>query len=182
MFEKRDEQLVKQALKGNKKAWFTLIKRYEQAIYQYGLRMTGNRHDASDLMQDIFVSVFRSLGNYRNEGAFKGWLFRIAHYRCMEFYRRKRPEQGYDDIPESVCEQDTPEQTLLSDCASVTLTSAMQKLPLAQKAIVELKFFGQFTFDEIAEQLGVSPNTVKSRLYSALAKLKLDLEVENAGY
>ena len=69
---------------------------------------------------------------------------------------------------------------MLSDCASATLTHAMQKLPLAQKAIIELKFFGQFTFDEIAAQLGISPNTVKSRLYSALAKLKLDLEVENA--
>jgi RNA polymerase sigma-70 factor (ECF subfamily) len=53
---------------------------------------------------------------------------------------------------------------------------AMQQLPLGQKAVVELKFFGQFTFDEIAEQMDISANTAKSRLYAALAKLKLELE------
>lgn len=180
MFEKRDEQLIAQALKGNKKAWLALIKRYEQSIYHYGYRMTGNTHDAADLMQDIFISVFRSLASYRGEGNFKGWLFRIAHYRCIEFYRRKRPEQGLDDTPEPVSDTTCPEADLMTDRTSAALTRAMQRLPLAQKAVIELKFFGQFTFDEIAEQLGMSPNTVKSRMYSALSKLKLDLEVENA--
>lgn len=180
MFEKRDEQLISQALKGNRRAWLALIKRYESQIYHYGIRMTGNTHDAADLMQDIFVSVYRSLGNYRGEGSFRGWLFRVAHFRCIEFYRRKRPEQGLDDTPEPECQQDCPETGYLRDRTSASLMEAMQRLPLAQKAVVELKFFGQFTFDEIAEQLGLSANTVKSRLYSALSKLKLELEVENA--
>lgn len=67
----------------------------------------------------------------------------------------------------------------MTDSTSQALTAAMQRLPLAQRAVIELKFFGQFTFDEIADQLGLSSNTVKSRLYSALSKLKLDLEVEH---
>ncbi|MCW8109490.1 sigma-70 family RNA polymerase sigma factor [Alteromonas ponticola] len=180
MFEKRDEQLVAKARNGDKKAWFTLIQRYEQPIYQYGIRMTGNTHDAADLMQDIFVSVFKSLSNYRGEGAFRGWLFKIAHYRCMEFYRRKRPQQSLDECPEQISEEDTPEIGMLSDESSKQVLKAMQKLSVAQKAVVELKFFHHFTFDEIAQQLGLSSNTVKSRLYSALNKLKLDLEVENA--
>ena len=58
------------------------------------------------------------------------------------------------------------------------LLNAMQRLPVNQRAVVELKFFGQFTFDEIADQLGVSANTAKSRLYSALEKLRTHLEVE----
>ena len=102
MFEKRDEQLIEQALKGHKKAWFALIKRYESAIYQYGVRMTGNPHDAADLMQDIFIAVFRSLTNYRGEGSFKAWLFRIAHFRCIEFYRRKRPDSPLDEDDELI--------------------------------------------------------------------------------
>ena len=178
MFEKRDEQLIEQALKGHKKAWFTLIKRYESAIYQYGVRMTGNPHDAADLMQDIFIAVFKSLSNFRGDGSFKAWLFRIAHFRCIEFYRRKRPDTPLEDTEELSCERPTPEHNLESDMASQSLTLAMQRLPLAQRAVIELKFFGQFTFDEIADQLGLSSNTVKSRLYSALSKLKLDLEVE----
>ena len=85
MFEKRDEQLIEQALKGSKKAWFALIKRYETGIYQYGIRMTGTPHDAADLMQDIFIAVFKSLSNFRGDGSFKAWLYRIAHFRCIEF-------------------------------------------------------------------------------------------------
>ncbi|MBU3020878.1 sigma-70 family RNA polymerase sigma factor [Aestuariibacter sp. A3R04] len=180
MFEKHDEQLVAQALKGNKRAWMALVTRYEKSIYHYGLRMTGNPADAADLMQDIFVSVFRSLANYRGDGAFKGWLFRIAHFRCIEFYRKRKPEQSMDDVPEPECGRATPEGEVLNDSTSQSLLAAMQRLPLSQKAVVELKFFGQFTFDEIADQMGLSPNTVKSRLYSALSRLKLDLEVEHA--
>lgn len=180
MFDKTDEQLISQALKGNKKAWLNLIRRYEKPIYNYGIRMTGNNEDALDLMQEVFVSVFRNLSNYRGDGAFKGWLFKIAHYRCIEFYRRKRPTQGLDDTPELESESVCPEQHVVAGQGSAQLVGAMQQLPFTQKAVVELKFFGQFTFDEIAEQLGISTNTAKSRLYSALDKLKTLMEVEYA--
>ena len=179
MFATTDEQLIKKALKGNKKAWFSLISRYEQAIFNYGVRMTGNRDDSLDLMQDIFVSVFRNLGSYQGTGAFKSWLFRIAHYRCIEFYRRKKPHVSLDDSPEmESAENAAPEPLLQGAQQQHQLQRAMQTLPVNQRAVVELKFFGQFTFDEIADQLGVSANTVKYRLYSALANLKSHMEVE----
>lgn len=178
MFDKTDEQLIQRALQGNRSAWVKLVKRYEKSVYNYGIRMTSNREDALDLMQEIFTSVFRNLNTYRAEGTFKAWLFRIASYRCVEFYRRKKPTQALDDTPEMECEASRPEVTLFISRDSQQLINAMAQLPLAQKAVVELKFFGQFTFDEIAEQLNVSSNTVKSRLYSALEKLKTLLEVE----
>ena len=180
MFEKSDEQLIAKALQGNKQAWVSLLKRYEKPIYNYGIRMTGKREDALDLMQEVFISVYRNLASYRNEGSFKSWLFRIAHYRCIEFYRRKRPMEGLDDIPE--IENDGPDiaQQLSSDSENQQLVKAMQQLPLAQKAVIELKFFGQFTFEEIAELTGMSANTAKSRMYGALEKLKTLMEVDYA--
>lgn len=180
MFEKTDKQLIDKALGGNKAAWMSLLKRYESSVFNYGIRMTGNKDDALDLMQDVFVSVYRNLSSYRGEGSFKAWLFRIAHYRCIEFYRKKRPMQGLDDAPEPTCEGETPEQHVAMGQGNRELVGAMQQLPVSQRAVVELKFFGQFTFDEIAEQLGISSNTAKSRLYSALAKLKTFMEVEYA--
>ena len=69
---------------------------------------------------------------------------------------------------------------MVSQQENQQLIAAMQQLPLAQKAVVELKFFGQFTFDEIAEQTGMSVNTAKSRLYGALEKLKTLMEVDYA--
>ncbi|MDO6559574.1 RNA polymerase sigma factor [Paraglaciecola chathamensis] len=178
MFEKSDEQLIERALKGQKKAWFSLLKRYEKPVYHYGLRMTGSNADALDLMQDVFISVFRNLSSYRNEGSFKGWLFRIAHYRCIEFYRRKRPQQGLEDAPEIPCTAKPAEQLIENTQRNAQLVNAMQQLPLAQKSVVELKFFGHFTFEEIAQQTGMSVNTAKSRLYGALAKLKTLMEVD----
>lgn len=180
MFEKSDEQLIARALQGNKHAWLSLLKRYEKLIYNYGMRMTGKNEDALDLLQEVFISVFRSLSTYRGEGSFKSWLFRIAHFRCIEFYRRKRPMQDLDDAPEMQSNDLSHEQQLGGDQQNAQLIHAMQHLPMAQKAVVELKFFGHFTFDEIAVQTGISVNTAKSRLYSALEKLKTLMEVDYA--
>lgn len=180
LFEQTDEQLIKKAKNGNKSAWLKLVKRYEKSIYNYGVRMTGNPEDALDLMQEVFISVYRNLPTFRSEGSFKGWLFRIASYRCVEFYRKKKPTHNLDDSPEQVCEQPVPEQILLMQQNNRHVIEAMQRLSHEQKAVLELKFFGQFTFDEIALQLDVSSNTVKSRLYSALDKLKFILEVNHA--
>jgi len=180
VFERSDETLVKQALKGKKSAWITLVKRYEKHIYNYCLRMVSNREDAMDLMQDVFVAVFRNLASFRGDSPFKGWLFKIAHYRCIEYYRRKKPMQSLDDVPEQE-EEDTqacPEQQFSSGQQSNEVKMALNKLPINQKLVVELKFFQQATFEDISKQLGISVNTAKSRLYSALDKLKDHLELD----
>jgi RNA polymerase sigma-70 factor (ECF subfamily) len=180
VFERSDETLVKQALKGKKSAWVALVKRYEKNLYNYTLRMVSNPADAMDLMQDVFVAVFRNLSTFRGESPFKGWMFKIAHYRCIEFYRRKRPTQSLDDHPEQYDEasDECPEYLAVSGQQANALHKALQTLPVNQKLVVELKFFQHCTFDDIAKQLGISVNTVKSRLYSGLDKLKDHLEFD----
>ena len=180
MFERSDETLVKQALKGKKSAWVALVKRYEKNLYNYTLRMVSNPADAMDLMQDVFVAVFRNLSTFRGDSPFKGWMFKIAHYRCIEFYRRKRPTQSLDDHPEQFDEasNECPEYLAVSGQQANALHKALQTLPINQKLVVELKFFQHCTFDDIAKQLGISVNTVKSRLYSGLDKLKDHLEFD----
>lgn len=114
MFKRSDDVLISQALAGKKSAWVALVKRYEKGLYNYALRMVSNHADAMDLMQDIFMAVFRNLHTFRAQSSFKGWLFKIAHYRCIEYYRKKRPMQSLDDMPEQVDTQsvDCPEQAL----------------------------------------------------------------------
>lgn len=179
MFERSDETLVKQALKGKKSAWLSLVKRYESNVYNYTYRMVSNPDDAKDLMQDVFVAVYRNLSTFRGDSPFKGWLFRIAHYRCIEFYRKKRPTQSLDEAPEPFDESDNacPEHSLLQGQQAQDIKMAMAQLPFNQRLVVELKFFQQCTFDDISYQLGISTNTAKSRLYAALDKLKGALEV-----
>jgi RNA polymerase sigma-70 factor (ECF subfamily) len=181
VFQRSDEKLIKQALKGKKSAWVDLVKRYEKNLYNYCLRMVSHPDDALDLMQDIFMAVFKSLASFRGDSVFKAWLFRIAHYRCIEYYRRKKPMQSLDGIAEQEGEvsDSCPEYQLYSGQQANFLYKAIKSLPVNQKLVVELKFFQQCTFDDIAMQLGISTNTVKSRLYSALDKLKDHLEVAN---
>jgi len=182
VFQQTDEKLIAKALKGNKAAWLKLVKRYEKLVYNYALRMVSDPDDALDLMQDTFLAVFRNLSSFRGESAFKSWMLKIAHYRCIEFYRRKRPTVALDESPEAYNEdaQDCPEMTMMSNQQGDQLLGYMAQLPVNQRAVIEMKFFQFLTFDDIADKLGISTNTVKSRLYAGLAKMKQVMEVANA--
>lgn len=178
LFQQTDESLIKKAVGGNQRAWNKLVGRYEKVVYQYALRMTSNPDDAKDLMQETFVSVCRSLSDFRGDSGFKTWLLKIAHFRCIEFYRRRKWFAGEDELatidaePEQAC----PEFAFATKQSQSQILQLMAKLPFEQKLIVELKIFQQQTFDQIAQQMGISDNTAKSRFYTALDKLKILLE------
>ena len=86
---KTDEQLIKNAKQGSERAWLQLVKRYEKRLYNHAFRMSGNADDAMDILQDVLISVYRNLDNYRGDGVFVAWLFRIASFRCIDYFRRK---------------------------------------------------------------------------------------------
>lgn len=181
LFKQTDKKLISKALKGNQSAWHQLVKRHEASVYQYALRMTSNADDAMDLMQETFMSVCRSLADFRGDSEFKTWLLRIAHFRTVEFYRRRKwfadesELQHMDAEPEQSC----PEYAFDNKQTQQHIMALMKQLPFEQKLIVELKVFQQQTFDVIGKQLGISTNTVKSRFYTALDKLKIFLERNN---
>lgn len=179
MFNQSDETLIKKALGGNKGAWLKLVKRYEKLVYNYALRMVSSPDDAMDLLQDTFMAVFRNLETFRGDSAFKSWLMKIAHYRCIEFYRKRKSTVDYELIPEAFNEdgENCPEMSALNQQQGDEVVAAMSKLPVNQRAVIEMKFFQHLTFDDIAGQLGISSNTVKSRLYAGLEKMKQVLEV-----
>ena len=179
MFKQSDEKLINKALGGDKAAWLKLVKRYEKLVFNYALRMVSNPDDAMDLLQDTFLAVFRNLSTFRGDSAFKSWLLKIAHYRCIEFYRKRKSTVDINDVPEAYNEQgeDCPELSAVLMQTGSEVIAAMSQLPVNQRAVVEMKFFQHLTFDDIAHRLGVSTNTVKSRLYAALGKMKQVLEV-----
>jgi RNA polymerase sigma-70 factor, ECF subfamily len=162
-----DEQLISRALSGSERAWFAIIARYEQQLYNYCLRMTGNPDDAMDVLQDVLLSVYRNLATYRGDGVFVGWLFRIASFRCTDYYRRKGKDRLTDHDIEVMDE--TPAKDTTDNGKLLRLLS---ELTTDQRHVIELKFFQHFTFAEIAMQLGISSNTAKSRVYAALNKLR----------
>lgn len=176
-----DEALIQRALKGSERAWLQLVKRHEERVYNHALRMSGNPDDAMDIMQEVFMSVYRNLGSFRGDSRFTTWLFRIAAFRCTDYFRRR---QTRGDVQESTDIEDNdraPHRMLEAYRDNQDLMALMQNLSGDQRLVVELKYFQHFTFEEIAEQLGISPNTAKTRLYTAIDKLKQTNPVALAG-
>ncbi len=174
VFAPSDERLVRRALENNKQAWLQLVQRYEGLVFNYALRMSGSRDDAMDLMQDVFLSLFRNLAGWRGESSFKNWLMKIAHHRCIEHFRRRREFADEHDFEQQESELDwhNPEAVYQGQQRTQKLVAAMQELPLEQRIVVELKFFQHLKLQEMSQQLDVPLNTVKSRLYKAVERLQ----------
>lgn len=178
-----DQALIAAALNGSAYAWEKLVKRYETRIYNHGLRLTGNASDAMDLMQEVFLGVYRNLHRFRGDAKFSSWIFRIAHNKAVDMNRRKRlmsvqpksPNQdegdALDNFPAEVNLE--PDVKLDEQQLNSRVLKMLGELALEQRSIVELKIFQSLTFDEIAQLQDISANTVKTRFYSALKKLKV---------
>ncbi|MDA0979279.1 MAG: RNA polymerase sigma factor [Proteobacteria bacterium] len=168
---KTDEQLVRKAIAGSESAWLSLVRRYENRLYNHALRLVGHPDDAMDLLQDVFLSVYRNLESFRGDAPFGAWIFRIATFRCTDHLRRRRYDQHeYQEQPNE--SNPSPFVTLETAQSNSEIVKLLALLPNEQRQVVELKFFQHFTFDEIAGQLGISTNTAKSRLYAALKKMR----------
>ena len=177
-----DEALIAAALNGSAYAWEKLVKRYESRIYNHGLRLTGNSSDAMDLMQEVFLGVYRNLHRFRGDAKFSSWIFRIAHNKAVDLNRRKRllqtqsrtSNQDEGDLLDTMPGEKRyePDQELGKQEQNRQVTAMLAALPLQQRLIVELKVFQSLTFEEIADMQDISANTAKTRFYAALKKLK----------
>ena len=184
-----DQALIAAALKGSAYAWEKLVKRYESKIYNHGLRLTGNSSDAMDLMQEVFMGVYRNLHRFRGYAKFSSWIFRIAHNKAVDMNRRKRlmtsspkfsTEDEGDEFEKFPGKTDLePENRLGNTEQNASVLKMLSELSSDQRSIVELKIFQSLTFDEIAELQDISANTAKTRFYSALKKLKVVSEEQN---
>ena len=183
-----DEALIAAALAGSPHAWEKLVKRYESRVFNQGLRLMGNPSDAMDLLQEVFLGVYRNLHRFRGDAKFSSWLFRIAHNKAIDLSRRKRllartppNAEGEADPLEGLPadRQQEPEVSLMQSDLNQRIVERLSQLPLAQRLVVELKVFQSMTFEEIADMQDISENTAKTRFYAALKKLKQTTEDEH---
>lgn len=178
-----DQALVAAAVKGSKQAWIDLVARYESRIYNQALRLTGNSADALDLMQEVFIGVYKNLHRFRGESKFSSWVFRIVHNKSIDLARRWRPP--VENKPSEETDQlarlpavasDEPDEQLAQEQVNAQVQVLLGQLPIEQRLIIELKLFQSQTFEEIGLAQDISENTAKTRFYSALKKLKDLLE------
>tara|TARA_B100000809_G_C14836369_1_gene423014 strand:- start:81 stop:659 length:579 start_codon:yes stop_codon:yes gene_type:complete len=183
-----DEALIAAALNGSAYAWEKLVKRYETQIFNYSVRLTGNSSDAMDLMQEVFLGVYRNLHRFRGDAKFSSWIFRIAHNKAVDMNRRRRLLSNQlrinddefdilDILPGNTGNE--PDEKLGTQQQNGKITRMLARLSLEQRLVVEFKVFQSLTFDEIAVMQDISANTVKTRFYTALKKLKAVSEENN---
>ena len=173
----QDYELVLKALEGDEKAFTRLLSRYKDAIYFMLLKMVNNRNDAEDLTLEAFGKAFRNLHQYSPTYAFSTWLFKIASNNCIDFLRRKKGnyihiENNSDpsENPEAVrlrSKDLNPEEKLIRQQKAILLHHIVRRLKPRYRILVELRYFREFSYEEIARELNLPLGTVKAQLFRA---------------
>ena len=171
-----DADLISKARRGDVEAYNLLISRWEKRVYNYLLRLVGNREDALDLSQDVFLKAYQNLRKLEEADRFAPWLFRIAHNEAYSMFRKRRPETEIDAEPDGTeAEITVAGSGVFPIELSLAVASALDRLTGDQREAVVLKIYQGFKFEEMAEILDCPVSTVKSRLYTALDVLKAEL-------
>jgi RNA polymerase sigma-70 factor (ECF subfamily) len=156
-------------------SWEEIVEQHSPRVYRLAYRLTGNRHDAEDLTQEVFVRVFRSLSTYR-PGTFEGWLHRITVNLFLDGARR-RQRQRTDALAEDAAERlpgDDPGPERAFEFRNLTddVQQALSELPPEFRAAVVLSDIEGLSYEEVGEALGIKLGTVRSRIHRARARLR----------
>lgn len=187
----KDRDLIEAINTGRSDLFHLLVKRYQHKLYNFGLRMCGNTHDAEDMVQDTFLNVFRFLKNFRHESKFKTWLYKVAASACLQKKRHSKyapePEKelswdaltGVTDVKklsETPRWASQPLENVLSAELSDHIKAAILALPEKYRAVIVLRDIEGFSTTETAKILSLTQANVKVRLYRARLFLKENLE------
>jgi len=174
-----DYRLVRAAIdSGDQKAYAQLMDRYRDSIYFMLLKMVNNRDDADDLTIEAFGKAFNKLHQYTPNYAFSTWLFKIASNNCIDFIRKKKknllsldkPFEGNDggemtmDVPSGTLD---PEEIYIREQKKILMHGVVEKLKPRYRTLVELRYFKEYSYEEIAQELDLPLGTVKAQLFRA---------------
>ncbi|MDP2115519.1 MAG: sigma-70 family RNA polymerase sigma factor [Bacteroidota bacterium] len=172
-----DFLLVESALSGDEKAFAQLMSRYKDAIYFMLLKMVNNKSDAEDLTLEAFGKAFKNLHQYSPSYAFSTWLFKIATNNCIDFLRKRRgvyvsiennQDNSDNDTPIKLRSADpNPEEKLIRIQKAILMRRIVHRLKPRYRILVELRYFREFSYEEIAKELRLPLGTVKAQLFRA---------------
>jgi len=174
----QDLDLVNSARLGNQQAYAQLLGKYRDAIYFMLLKMVNNPVDAEDLTIEAFGKAFKNLDQYAPNFAFSTWLFKIASNNCIDFIRKQRTntvslDQSVDEgdslSPSSLIQSDTPdpEANMINEQKIKLLRDVVTKLKPRYRTLIELRYFQEYSYEEISVHLELPIGTVKAQLFRA---------------
>ena len=173
---KYDYKLVQLAIDGDEQAYAELMDRYRDAIYYMLLKMVNNKNDAEDLTIEAFGKAFKSIQQYTPKYAFSTWLFKIATNNCIDFIRKQKANLISIDQAEEEDEMVTPplqstgldpEEDMIKNQKVDLMRSVVDKLKPRYRNLIKLRYFKEYSYEEIAEEMNLPLGTVKAQLYRA---------------
>ncbi len=176
-----DEQLVRAYAEGENEAFDVLLRRHQDRIFNYILRIIKNEDIANDIFQDTFVKAIQTIrqGRYTENGKFPAWISRIAHNLIIDYYRQEKSENHQSaDLNEidvlnrkELCE-DTIEDVMVHNQIRNDVKYLIEELPELQREVLKMRYYQNLSFKEIAEATGVSINTALGRMRYAILNLR----------
>lgn len=173
-----DFKLIDEATSGNEKAYAELMRRYRKSVYHTLLKMVHNTDDAEDLTIEAFAKAFRNLPKFKKEYTFSTWLFRIATNNCIDFIRKKRLEtlsintsynnDNGENLNLDIRDEDLdPQESAIRIQKIELIRNIVTQLPPKYQKLVQLRYFEELSYDEIANELDAPLGTVKAQLHRA---------------
>lgn len=170
MHKDEDAALVKGCKRGDRRAMTQLISQYERPVFNAAFRILGNRDDAADATQTVFLKVFEHIADYDQKYKFFSWVYRIAVNESLNQVKKRRSQESLDDGQASPWQG--PAEELDSKRLCERVQDALMLLDNDYRNVVVLKHISGFSYQQISEILQLPEKTVKSRLYSARQILK----------
>nr|WP_294895885.1 sigma-70 family RNA polymerase sigma factor [uncultured Pedobacter sp.] len=172
-----DDSLILQKFEDEKtrnEAFGLLLKKYQQKVYWHIRRMVLNHDDADDLVQDVFIKVWKNLANFRQDAQLYTWLYRIASNECITFLNKKKAKNNVslDELPEQLTDNLNEENYFSGDAIQKKLQKALLTLPEKQKLVFNMKYYDDLKFQEISDVLGTSVGALKASYHLAVKKIE----------
>ncbi len=177
-----EKDLVQRSKEGGEEAFGVLVNKYKTKVYHLAYSLTHNAQAADDLAQEVFIKAYFALDKFRGKSEFGTWVYRIAVNHCRDFLRKKNKmiQIPFENIIGKISAQEDeilPEEKEQEEAQRRKIVhSAIQALPDKYKTILSLRDIQDFSYNEIAKILDISPGTVDSRLHRARKMLRKKLE------
>lgn len=177
MKQVEDEEILEKfsVEKTRNEAFNLLIKKYQEKIYWHVRRLVVDHDDADDLVQEVFIKVWKNLSKFRNDSKLYTWIYRIATNESITFLNKKKQQNNtpLDEVSEELSESLVASSYFNGDKIQMKLQQALLTLPEKQRLIFNMKYYDDLKYEEISEILGTSVGALKASFHIAVKKIEV---------